>query len=368
MSSLIVEVCRVDAVERHPNADRMCICHVKGWRVCAGRNPETGRNQFEPGELCVYVPPDSVLPPELSDRLGCTKYLSPLARSADGGRAPGGRVRVARLRGEPSYGLIMKPDDPTLSIGTDVAARLGITKWEPPPVIGGGEAEVPHPAFHSYTDIENYRNFPDLIALGEEVVLTEKIHGMSCRLGLIREGDEWTFMAGSHNQRRKPADGKGRPSQFWAVLTEPIRDLLRHVASRASAGVVVFGELYGCGVQDMWYGLESGGYSLRAFDLAVDGRFVDFDDKLALFERFGVERVPILYRGPFRRQAVEEHVGGPTTLCPPEKAGPFKGREGIVITPARERSATMGERAFARVILKAISFEYLERRGGTEYH
>src|SRR5262249_27448383 len=52
--------------------------------------------------------------------------------------------------------------------GTDVAARLGITKWEPPLESTDGEAERPHPAFHGYTDIENYRNFPDLFEPGEE--------------------------------------------------------------------------------------------------------------------------------------------------------------------------------------------------------
>jgi RNA ligase (TIGR02306 family) len=366
MSSLIVEVCRVDAVERHPNADRMCICHVKGWRVCAGRDPESGTNQFVPGDACVYIPPDSVLPPELSDRLGCTKYLSPLARNAAGGRPAGGRVRVARLRGEPSYGLIMRPDDATLPVGTDVAALLGITKWEPPPVFGG-EADVPHPAFHGYTDMENYRNFPDLFAEGEEVVLTEKLHGMNCRLGLVRDGDEWVQMAGSHNQRRKPVDSKGRPSQFWVVLTDPVRELLGHLRQRAGQGVIVFGELVGAGVQDICYGMETG-FGFRAFDLAVDGKYLDFDDKAELFGRFGVEQVPILYRGPFSRGVVEEHVSGPTTMCPAEQAGKFKGREGIVITPTREREAAVGHRHLARVILKAISFEYLERKGGTEYH
>jgi RNA ligase (TIGR02306 family) len=368
MSSLIVEVCRVDAVDRHPNADRMCICSVKGWRVCAGRDPETGRNQFAPGDCCIYLPPDSVLPPELSERLGCTRYLSPLARNADGVRPPGGRVRVARLRGEPSYGLIMPPDDPSLEVGADVAARLGITKWEPPPERNDGEADVPHPAFHGYTDIENYRNFPGLLADGEEVVFTEKIHGKNCRLGLIRTEEGWALTAGSNNQRRKERDGKGRRSQFWEVLTPPVEELLRHAGASASAGVVLFGELFGAGVQDIWYGLENGRVAFRAFDLAVDGKYLDFDAKVALFERFGIERVPILYRGPFSRAAVEEHVSGPTTLCPPEKAGRFKGREGVVITPVRERGAATETHLFDRVILKAISFEYLERRGGTEYH
>jgi RNA ligase (TIGR02306 family) len=368
MSSLIIEVCRVDAVEKHPNADRMCICNVKGWRVCAGRDPATDRNQFAPGDRCIYIPPDAVLPPELSDRLGCTRYLSPLAANADGVRPPGGRVRVARLRGEPSYGLIMAPDDPSLEVGADVAARLGITKWEPPPERSDGDADVPHPAFHGYTDIENYRNFPGLLCEGEEVVFTEKIHGKNCRLGLIHTHEGWTLTAGSNNQRRKEHDAKGRRSQFWEVLTQPVQDLLRHVAANASAGVVLFGELFGSGVQDMWYGLENGRYAFRAFDLAVDGKYVDFDTKVALFERFGIDRVPILHRGPFSRAAVERHVSGPTTMCPAEKAGRFKGREGIVITPVRERTAVTESALFDRVILKAISFDYLERRGGTEYH
>jgi RNA ligase (TIGR02306 family) len=375
MSSLIVEVCRVDRVEKHPNAERLCICTVKGWRVCAGRNPETDRNEFAPGDICIYIPPDAVLPPALSDRLNVTKYLSPLAKNAEGVRPPGGRVRVARLRGEPSYGLIMRPDDPGLEVGTDVAARYGITKWEPPPEQIDGESERAHPAFHTYTDIENYRNFPDLLPDGEAVVFTEKIHGKCTRVGLIRTGeDAWTFMAGSHNLRRKEFDAKGRRSQFWECLTEPVRQLLGHVRSLSAPwlppsvhGIVLFGELFGTGVQDMWYGLENR-FGFRAFDLAVNGRYVDFDIKEELFARFGIETAPMLYRGPFSRSRVEEYVNGPTTLCPPDRAGKFKGREGIVITPVRERSVTTETKVFERLILKAISFDYLERKGGTEYH
>ncbi|MGL4555379.1 MAG: RNA ligase (ATP), partial [Gemmataceae bacterium] len=346
LSSLIVEVCRVDAVEPHPNADRLSVCVVKGWRVCAGRD------DFRPGDACVYIPPDSVLPAELSDRLGCTRYLSR------------GRVRVARLRGEPSYGLITAPPDPTLAVGTDVAALLGVTKYEPPPDRSDGDAEPPHPAFHGYTDIENYRHFPDLFAPGEEVVMAEKIHGKNCRLGLIRTADGGVLMAGSHNQRRKEYDGKNRRSQFWQVMTEPVQALLRHVGPDA----VLFGELYGAGVQDLWYGLEGGKIAFRAFDLSRDGRYADHDEVAALCARFGVEAAPVVYRGPFSQEAVEAHVSGPTTLCPADRAGAFKFREGVVIRPARERLADFGGRGTRRVILKAISFEYLERKGGSEHH
>src|SRR6267154_698151 len=101
MSSLIVQVCSVDAVETHPNADRMEIAIIKGWKTCIVKG------QFKGGDKCVYFPPDCVLPGSLSDRLGVTRYLGSLPKDVEGNRPGGGRVRVARLRGFQSYGLIM---------------------------------------------------------------------------------------------------------------------------------------------------------------------------------------------------------------------------------------------------------------------
>src|SRR5687767_9231735 len=94
MSSLIVEVCRVERVLPHPNADLLELAHIKGWQCVVPRG------KYAPGSLVTYVPIDSVLPEPLSERLGVTKYLSK------------GRVRCARLRGEPSFGLIMDREDP----------------------------------------------------------------------------------------------------------------------------------------------------------------------------------------------------------------------------------------------------------------
>jgi hypothetical protein len=147
-------------------------------------------------------------------------------------------------------------------------------------------------------------------------------------------------------------------------MSEPVRALLRHLSDDEHS-VVLFGELYGSGVQDMAYGLGQGIKGFRAFDIAVDGKYLGFDAKVDLFRRFGVESVPHLYRGPFSWEAVEEQTYGPTTLCPPESAGKFGGREGCVVTPVVERyDADLG--GSGRVILKSISADYLARKGGTE--
>jgi RNA ligase (TIGR02306 family) len=362
MSTLVVEVCEVKAVYPHPNADVLEFITVKGWPVIVQK-----ALGLKPGDRVVYFPPDCVMPPELADRLGITKYLAPLPREIDGTRKPGLRVRAARLRGEPSYGTIDHVVDPTWEVGRDVKDDYGVTKFEPPERPCDGESLPGVAAFHRYTEIENIRNFPDVLRPGEEVVITEKIHGKSCRLGLVRTRDgAFEFMAGSHGQRRKEVDAKGRPSDFWRPLTDTVRALLSDL-SGGEHSVVVFGELYGSGVQDMAYGLAGGAKGFRAFDIAADGKYLDYERKVEALARHGIEMVPLLYRGPFSWDAVEEHTYGPTTMCPPDVAGRFGGREGCVVTPVAERyHAGLGDSG--RVILKSISADYLARMGGTDEH
>jgi RNA ligase (TIGR02306 family) len=365
VSTLVVEVCDVKAVYPHPQAYALEFITVKGWQIIVQK-----ALGLQIGQKVVYFPPDSVLPPELAERLGITKYLAPLPREIDGSRKAGLRVRAARLRGEPSYGTIDRDVDPAWEVGRDVRDHYGVTKFEPPVRPADGDALSSVAAFHGYTEIENIRNFPDVLRPGEEVVITEKLHGKNCRLGLVRVpgegGDGFEFMAGSNDVRRKEADQKGRPSDFWRPMNEAVRDLLRHL-SGGERCVVLFGELYGSGVQDMAYGLGNGANGFRAFDVAVDGMYLCFDEKAGLLGQFGIESVPHLYRGPFTWEAVEEQTYGPTTLCPPESAGRFAGREGCVVTPVVERyDPALG--GGGRVILKSISADYLARKGGTDEH
>ena len=77
----------------------------------------------------------------------------------------------------------------------------------------------PVAAFHGYTEVENVRNFPDVLKPGEEVMITEKLHGKNCRLGLVRvggdDGDTFEFMAGVE---RGEAEGGGRQGPTLRLL------------------------------------------------------------------------------------------------------------------------------------------------------
>lgn len=361
MSTLIVEVCAVEEILKHPNADKVELVRVKNWLCVAPIG------QFKAGDKCVYFPPDSVISEELAVRFGIDKYCAPLAKNADGSRPPGLRIRAARFRGEPSFGTIQNLDDPTWEVGRSLLEHYGVTKYEPPVKTSDGDAAPPVSAFHSYSDIENLGNFPGVFEDGEEVTFEEKIHGTNTRMGLIFHEGEWQFMCGSNSIRRKEFNDKGARSLYWSALSQQVQNLLDDLAHKINGGgnVVLFGEIYGPGVQDMAYGMVNKGF--RAFDIAVNGKYLDYDEKAFHLDTHTIERAPFLYRGPFSMAKVREYTDGPTTLCPPDKAGKFAGREGIVIRPVKERYSEKMPN-FGRVILKSISVDYMGRKGGTEFH
>lgn len=368
MSTLVVEVCEVAEVEPHPNADRLAIATIKGWRTCIKFEPETHTPQFEPGDLCVYFPPDTVMPQALAERLGIANYLAPLPKNPDGSRSPGLRVIATRLRGIPSYGVIMATEDPSWYEGQDVAGHYGVSKYEPPMPVDP-EGIPSHPSFHRYTEIEHLANYPDILQPGEEVVVTEKIHGKNCRTGLVwvetdpDDDRKWAWMAGSFDLNRRPQRADGEPSEFWQPLNTHLRSVLMHL-SAGEHEVVAFGEIFGTGVLDMAYGEQGIGY--RLFDIAVNRVYLDYDQKAEVCARFGVPMVPVLYRGPYDPHLIAALTNGPTTLCAPEQAGRFKGREGVVVTPAAERFELNFGNSSGRVILKSVSVDYLARKGGKD--
>jgi RNA ligase (TIGR02306 family) len=384
MSKLIVEVCEVQSVEPHPNADRLAIATVKGWRTCIKFDPETGEADFKVGDKCIFFPPDAILPEALANgpsdtpagRLGVRQYLGTLPWT-NGAAPAGGRVRATRMRGYPSFGVITHidaafGDDVNWEVGTDLAEHFDVTKYEPPVRASAGDAQKEITFFHRFTDMENVGNYPNRVPEGTEVVLTEKIHGTNSRVGFVLEETEagtpeWTFAAGSKTLRRKELNEKGERSDYWMPMSDNVKAMLVHVRDTYAkvgpvSGIVMFGEIFGAGVQDMAYGCKPGERGYRAFDIAVDGNYLDFDVKAALFAEFGVEMVPVLYRGPFALSVLREHTDGNTTLCGADKAGKFKGREGVVTTPVKEELTRSG----ARMMVKSVSADYLARKNAID--
>ena len=330
MSTFSVPVVRLGAVTRHPNADTLSLTEVRGCPVVL----RTG--SFAEGDLAVYVPVDAVVDttvPELA-------FLAVEGKTSV-------RIRAKRLRGTFSMGLLVAPPD-SAAEGDDLAELLRIAKWEEPePVsMAGEQAKAPSLLVPTY-ELEAWRHYgPTLFDAGEEVVVTEKLHGTNARFVVDAAGN---LHVGSH-RTWKMVDG----TTVWARVAEQygLREKLgRH------PGLVFFGEVFGSGVQDMTYGHANGRLSLAFFDV-FDPRTYDYLSHAAaeaLLDGLALSTVPVLYRGPLDvamlvRLAEEDSVFGGI-------------REGVVVRPVVERVSMA-----ARCALKVVSERYLLRKGGTEHH
>jgi RNA ligase (TIGR02306 family) len=340
MSTIRVEVTTIEDMRPHSNADALELATVGGWQVCVRKGV------YHDGDPIVYFEQGTVLPQEVADGLNVAQYLK---QRTDIDGNPVLVIHRVRLRGEPSFGLVVEPE-PGMAVGQDVADFYGATKYNPPLKMMAGDSVAGHPLFPAYTDIENMRSYPDVLAEGEEVVVTEKIHGTNCRVGFVVEGGERVLMAGSRGLRRKMPEGAEamQINTYWYPHTLPgVTGLLDELAGRGHPQAALFGEVYGRGIQAFTYGQNT--IAFRAFDLMVDGSYVDYDDFAALCSEYGIEAVPLLYRGEFSLAVAKRLSDGESLV------GGAHGREGVVVKPAHERH----DLKIGRVILKYVGDGYL---------
>lgn len=337
MSSLVVPVATIDAIMPHGNADALEIAHVLGWQCVVGKG------RYSVGDKVVYFPPDTIIPESLSDALGVTKYLS------------NGRIRCTKLRGEPSFGLVVDPSNHTWEVGENVADDYGATKYLPPVRAGNGDQDRDHPLFVPYTDVENLRNFPDVLQPDEWVVVTEKIHGTNVRVGIV-DGE---MMAGSRTVRRKRPehDEQMASSLYWYPWTlAPVKRLLEDMQSHHKQAII-YGEIYGAGIQNLGYGVPKGQVAFRAFDILADGKFLSWDMFSHYTETYGIETVPYLGALQFSLAGVAALSRGKTEV------GDTHIREGVVVKPEKERT----DPKVGRVILKYLNDDYLLGKASGKY-
>ncbi len=349
MSTFKVSVENIKEVKEHKNAEKLSLALLDkiDWQFVIRKE------EFKAGDSIVFFPIDSVLPVNLADYLNIRNFLAGANKD---------RIKAARLRGEMSFGFITSPDtikkyliengklvEETLPV--DLTELLEVTKYEEPiPIQYAGMIRARDERFIRYTDIENIRNFPNLIAEGEEVILTEKLHGTNARfLCVTDEKGVNDFFCGSHNISLQESNA----NVYWRAAQE--NELLLMLARNPF--YEVFGEIIG--VQDLKYGIPTGRIGLRVFDVydVKAGKYLDYDEYVEFCQKNNLETVPFVYRGVFNVEVINAFKSGSSALD-------SHIREGVVIRLAKERM----DSAVGRVILKAISDDYLMRKGGTENH
>lgn len=378
MSQLIVEVCKIDKVEKHPDADRLDICTVKGWQCV------TGKDQFKEGDICAYFPIDAILPDSLVQQIfGADSKIVPTK----------GRIKTIRIRKAISQGLCARLDqcglDPKLKVGTDIMEKLGVTKYDPdahttnPFTPNKNKIKRKNnPLFSRYTDIQNIKNFIHLFGEDEIVSGTEKIHGTNFRCGWlpffadtiwkkIKQffgfAPAYEFVFGSHNVQLQ---SKLFYTGYYDsnVYAEAI--IKNELQKKLKEGEVVYGEVYGDGVQKGYtYGCAPGVRLFAAFDVQIPGelkgtrKWLNPDEFRAFCHERSIPTVKEIYRGKYDLAAMQLLINGPkgkgvNSFMHPEQ----KVMEGMIVKPLLEETTYMGRKA-----LKMISDEYYLGKQ-TEFH
>lgn len=177
---------------------------------------------------------------------------------------------------------------------------------------------------------------------GEQVFITEKLHGSLARCSCI----DGRLYCGSRTEWKRPDD---RNLWWRALANTPSLEAF----CRAHPGYVVYGEVYG-DVQSFRYGCKKGQVRFAAFDLLTpdDRQWVAGGEFRQIVGDADVPLVPLLYVGPYSFDKACELAEGPSLIV-----GAGHIREGCVVRPVVER----WDQAVGRVCLKVVGAGYLEK-------
>lgn len=376
-----VNVIRIQEVRVHPNADKLEIVPIEGYQAVVGKG------QYKVGDLAYYIPPDSVVPdrPEFQFLWkGPLEGPVPLKRR---------RITAKRLRGEWSEGLLMPleqhqtcwstprgiPVDDgkvyQVKEGDDLASMLGITHYDPPeddnPASGSqtegtrkakipttfrgwvnflkmyirGERREGGPAGLPVYDVEALKKHMHVFIDGENVVVTEKIHGSNAR---------YTYVKGFFGYGHMYAGSR----QLWKSISSTCawRRALKDnpwIESwcKAHPGYALYGEI--TPTQKGYDYASNGKVRFFLFDVRdPKGNWLSRAETKTLFGYNLEASVPYIYEGPFDLEKIKTFVDGPSTVD-----GATHPREGVVIKAEPNRYV----HNLGRVQLKLVSNVFLER-------
>lgn len=349
-------------VEAHPNADAIELARVGDFFSIIKKG------YLKTGDLAVYIPEGAIVPEYIQEEVGC---LGKLAGSKKD------RVKASVLRGVLSQGLCYKARE-GWSIGDNMAEKLGITKYEPvvPAQLSGEISNIGIENVFNF-DIENVKRYPQVISDGELVSFTEKLHGTFTVAGTlfgvepidnVVNGRSFVSSKGNFNKGLVIRDNARNVNNTYVRIARDFNlyEISATLADRYKTNVYIAGETFG-DVQDLRYGLPSGKFDFRVFNVfvgkknSVEGvRAVNDVELEDILSEFGLKRVPVLYKGPFSKDVMLQYTDGMETYSGQE----LHIREGVIVEPlVQRRSPEIG-----RVVLKSVSAAYLARKGGTEFN
>jgi len=323
----LASIQRIKALDPIPNADRIEVATVLGWKVVVKKG------EFKVGDLCCYFEVDSLLP---------RKPWNDFLANKEKPEKPI-RLRTIKLRGQISQGLAMpmsivpssfRPDQE----GEDVTVTMEVEKYEMPiPSQLSGEVRGGFPAIVPKTDEIRIQSAPELI---------EEFQGIECYWTIKLDGTSGTFinLDGDHQvcSRNLSLKDDGK-NTYWEMYHKyGMKELFDKIGNFVIQGEVCGGKIQKNPMKFKEHAL----YVFNVYDLS-GGKFLDYLDFIGFCKDYSLNSVPVHKVGKFDVESVEEMIEIGTECM--YECGDIG--EGYVIRPTIERySQVLSGRASFKII------------------
>lgn len=304
------------------------------------------RNEFDAGDLAVYVEVSTVMPQD--DQF---KWLEPKKY----------KIKTQKIFGALSQGLALPlsilneyvghiSQIEGLCVGDDVSEVLGVMRIEDsePPKLSGEQKGLFPTYLIPKTDEDRLQSYPEFLEFmkGRPAVATLKMDGSSCTV-LVDPNGELTVC--SRNYSLKESD----ENAFWRTVK---RTKLYNLKDSEFGGFAFQGELCGPGIQGNKLNLDD----LRLFIFNIinmeNGAVAGINELIELCNELGLDYAPIVYKW----NDFDETVDSLLELAKGKYEGTKNHREGLVIRP---KTPVFWAKAGKWASIKVINNDYLLKNG-----
>lgn len=303
-------------------ADKIQVATIDGWTSIVAKNTH------KEGDLVLCITTDAVIPEELALKWGVDRYLR-----------KGFRVRTIKLKGVYSECILISLSEVSTKgdkyLGRDLMPDLNIYKYEPlvreiQDSKGRKYKYHQNPNFQIYYKFPNQKNTPNMFNEEDEVVITRKIHGTNARYGIVKKtklslldrikkffGNKWIeyeYIYGSHNVE-KGSDSQGFYStDVWKEiadkynLKQKLWKFFKEQLDNHKEGLIIYGEIYGEGIQGKHYNYSLTTKELVLFDIQLSGNYLPDGLFKAFCEYLSLPTVQYFYEGKWDKTIQDSFV------------------------------------------------------------
>jgi hypothetical protein len=189
-----------------------------------------------------------------------------------------------------------------------------------------------NPNFDKYYKFPNFKNVPDLFIEEDEVIVTRKYHGSNARYGIVKKVNlsfwdkilyfftrnpwiKYSFIVGSHNVIKGSEESGFYSTDIWKEVADRYNikeKLWNFVKSRKiedlGSGIILYGEIYGPGVQGEHFTYNLKERDLILFDIQLDKEYLDRSTFVQFAKSIELPYTLRLYKGKFDINAIMNYV------------------------------------------------------------